>query len=264
MMEQPTPYTWNAGLYDSKHHFVTDYGESLLDVLAPQPGERILDLGCGTGHLANKIAQRGAAVVGIDNSPDMVKLARQNYPAQEFVQGEGAAFQFNEPFDAIFSNAALHWIPQAEDVVRCMAAALKPAGRLVVEFGSRGNVATIIGGIQNALQAQGNYLLQDNTPWYFPTIGEYAALLEKHGFRVLYATDVDRPTPLEGNDGLRNWLMMFGGALFRLLPAEQTEQIIQDIETRLRPTLYRDGQWVADYRRLRIVAVKQPSGAGAA
>lgn len=256
-MEMSTPQAWNASLYDTKHRFVSDYGESLIDILAPMPGERILDLGCGTGHLANKIAQHGAKVVGIDNSPDMINLARHNYPELEFVAGEGAAFHFDEPFDAIFSNAALHWIPQAEDVVRCMAAALKPGGRLVAEFGSRGNIAAIIGGIQNALQAHGHYLFQERVPWYFPSIGEYASLLEKHGFRVVYATDFDRPTPLDGEDGLRNWLVMFGGAVFRLLPSEQTEPIIQDIETRLRPVLYHDGQWIADYRRLRIVALKE-------
>src|SRR5262245_22068445 len=112
-MELPTPDTWNANLYDSKHHYVTDHGESLIIILAPLAGERILDLGCGTGHLAHKIALRGAKVVGIDNSPDMINLARRNYPEVEFAQGEGASFYFDEPFDAIFSNAALHWIAQA-------------------------------------------------------------------------------------------------------------------------------------------------------
>ena len=246
---------WNAHLYDTRHHYVSDYGDSLLELLAPRPGERILDLGCGTGHLAAKIAQQGAQVVGLDNSPDMIRLAQENYPTLKFVQGEGAAFHFDQPFDAIFSNAALHWMPQADEVARCLARALKPGGRLVAELGSRGNVAAIIGGMQKALRAYGYYFLDEQTPWYFPTLGEYAALLERHGFRVVYATDFDRPTPLDGDDGLRNWLVMFGGAFFRLVASEQREQIIADIETRLRPVLYRDGRWVADYRRLRLAAV---------
>ncbi|HEX2906812.1 MAG TPA: methyltransferase domain-containing protein, partial [Phototrophicaceae bacterium] len=236
---------WNADLYDAKHHYVTDYGASLVQLLAPQPGERILDLGCGTGHLAHQITERGAQVVGLDNSADMIQMAQQNYPDLTFIQGEATAFRFDEPFDAIFSNAALHWIKDAEPVVVSMARALKPGGRLVVEFGSRGNIGTLITGIQNALQAYGYYFLQEPLPWYFPSIGEYARLLEKHGFRVVYATDFDRPTPLEGENALRNWLAMFGGSFFRLIPADQIEPIIQDIETRLRPLLYRDGQWLA-------------------
>lgn len=256
-MNLPTPEAWNARLFDEKHHYVTDYGESLIDLLAPMRGERILDLGCGTGHLTHKIALRGAQVVGLDNSPDMIKLAQHNYPDLEFVQGEGAAFQFDRPFDGIFSNAALHWMTNAEAVARCMARALKRGGRMVAEFGSRGNINTIITGIQSTLQAFGYYGFQGGLPWYFPSIGEYASLLERHNFRVIYAADFDRPTPLEGEDGLRDWLTMFGGAFFRLIPADQTEQIIRDIETRLRPALYRDGQWVADYRRLRITAIKE-------
>ncbi|MBI5670952.1 MAG: methyltransferase domain-containing protein [Chloroflexi bacterium] len=260
-MNLPTPEAWNASLFDDKHHYVTDYGESLIDLLAPMRGERILDLGCGTGHLAYKIALRGAQVVGLDSSPDMLKLAQHNYPDLEFVQGEGTNFQFDQPFDGIFSNAALHWMTDADAVARCIARALKPGGRLVAELGSRGNIHTIITAVQNALQAFGYYVFRDGLPWYFPSIGDYASLLERHGFRVIYAADFDRPTPLEGETGLRDWLTMFAGAFFRLIPAEQTEQIIQDIETRLRPALYRDGEWVADYRRLRIMAVKQADAA---
>lgn len=256
-MESLPPHTWNADLYDSKHHFVADYGEQLIELLAPKPGESILDLGCGTGHLARKIAAFGARVVGVDNSPDMIQLACQNYPDLTFIQAEGSDYCPDEPFDAIFSNAALHWMPDAERVAACMWNALKPGGRLVAEFGSRGNIRIILTGINQALQAYGYYLLQAAPPWYFPALGEYASLLEKQGFRVVYAADFDRPTPLEGEDGLRNWLAMFGGSFFQLIPADQTGEIIADIETRLRPMLYRDGRWVADYRRLRIVALKE-------
>lgn len=257
MTDQPTPDAWNAGLYDEKHTFVTDYGETLIDLLAPMPGERVLDLGCGTGHLAYKIALRGARVVGLDNSADMIHLAQRNYPDLTFVPGDAADFQFDVPFDAVFSNAALHWIPQAERVINCIWQALRPGGRLVAELGSRGNIQSIITAVDNALKAFGYYFFQDRLPWYFPTLGQYASLLEKQGFRVAYAADFPRPTPLDGDDGIRNWLAMFGGGFFRLVPAEQSEQIIQDIETRLRPALYQDGRWVVDYRRLRVVAVRE-------
>ncbi|NWG15225.1 MAG: methyltransferase domain-containing protein [Chloroflexi bacterium] len=257
-MEKPlSPNAWNASLYDDKHHYVADFGEQLIELLSPKPGESILDLGCGTGHLAHKIAAFGARVVGVDNSADMIKLACQNYPELTFIQAEGGDYRPDEPLDAIFSNAALHWMTDAERVAAGMWRALKPGGRLVAEFGSRGNIQTILGGIGNALQAYGLYLFPDALPWYFPSLGEYASLLEKHSFRVVYAADFDRPTPLEGEDGLRNWLNMFAGSLFHFIPAEQTDEIIADIETRLRPVLYRDGQWIADYRRLRIVALKE-------
>ncbi|MGH6628953.1 MAG: class I SAM-dependent methyltransferase [Burkholderiales bacterium] len=128
---------WDSSLYDDKHSFVTKYGEGVLELLAPQPGERILDVGCGTGHLTQLIAGAGAQVTGMDNSAEMIATARAGHPDLRFVVGDAADFFFDEPFDAVFSNAALHWVHRAEEAVICMSRALKPGGRFVVEFGGK-------------------------------------------------------------------------------------------------------------------------------
>lgn len=245
---------WNATLYDVKHGFVTQYGEALLDLLAPRPGERILDIGCGTGHLTKQIADRGAAVIGLDNSPDMIASARTAYSDLAFVLGDAADFAFGEPFDAVFSNATLHWVKPPEDAVRCIAASLKPGGRFVAEFGGAGNVAHVANAIRDVRYA----LSGEDYPhdWFFPSIGDYAPMLEAHGLEVRAAWLFDRPTPLEGEDGLRNWLAMFGSSMLRGLTADETVYVTMEVERTLRATHYRDGQWFADYRRIRIVAVK--------
>ena len=135
---------WNAGLYDDKFSFIWEYGSNLIDLLDPQPGERILDLGCGTGHLTHVIAQRGGDVVGTDHSAEMIEQARVNYPEIRFAVEDASNFSVDEPFDAIFSNAVLHWVRDAEGAVDSMSAALKPGGRLVAEFGGKGNVRQIV------------------------------------------------------------------------------------------------------------------------
>lgn len=226
--------TWEPGLYDAVHRYVSDYGRSLVDVLAPQPGERILDLGCGTGTLTHEITQRGATVVGIDSSPEMIGQARQNYPKLDFRLADARGFSVSEPFDAVFSNAVLHWIQPPEDAVATVRNALKPGGRFIAEFGGKGNIRSII-------ESAGF------NPWYFPSIGEYSSLLEQHGLLVTNAALFDRPTPLEGENGIREWLGMF----FKppLPPSE-----IARIEAELRPKLFRDGAWYIDYKRLRISA----------
>jgi len=143
---------WNPSLYDQKHAFVFEYGKGLLPVLDPQSGELILDLGCGTGHLTKTIAESGARVIGIDSSPRMIEMARATYPELEFLVADARNFSFADPFDAIFSNATLHWVQPAESAVRCLSASLKTGGRFVAEFGGKGNVATIITAIQQAFR----------------------------------------------------------------------------------------------------------------
>ncbi len=200
--------TWNAELYDDKHSFVWKLGSSVVELLAPQPGERILDLGCGTGQLTALIAETGAEVVGLDNSPAMVEEARRLHPQLEFKEADAHDFDVAEPFDAVFSNAALHWIKEPDKVVACIAQSLKQDGRMAVEFGGHGNVRYLSTAIETASQS----LLGEMAPhpWYFPSIAEFAALLEYHGLEVTQAALIDRPTPLEGDDGLRNWVRTFG------------------------------------------------------
>jgi trans-aconitate 2-methyltransferase len=248
---------WDTSLYDGKHSFVWKYGADVIGLLAPRKGERILDLGCGTGHLTNKIAEQGAETVGIDYSSDMIEQARKNYPGLTFEIGDGTDFHFDEPFDAVFSNAAIHWMKDPEAVARCVWQALKPGGRFVAEFGGRGNLksiqTTLLDSVRKAVAPE-----QPSPSYkYYPSIGEFASLLEKQGFRVTYATHFDRPTALEeGEDGLRNWLATFSDNLLSTVPEEKRDQVICEIEDRLRPELYRDGTWFADYKRIRIVAVK--------
>src|SRR6185503_19634352 len=175
---------WDASLYYDKHSFVWKYGEEVVELLAPRIGERVLDLGCGTGHLTNKIALSGATVVGIDVSADMIEQARRLYPELRFELADGTSFNFEEPFDAVFSNAALHWIEEQDLVTDCIARALKSQGRFVAEFGGKDNTQKIKGALYRAAQAAGCVVTEEVKFRYFPSIGEYATLLESHGFTV--------------------------------------------------------------------------------
>ena len=249
-----TKQPWDAALYDGKHAFVWRHGASVVELLAPRPGERILDLGCGTGHLTATLAQAGAAVVGLDPSPAMLDQARSAYPHVEFVQGDARDFRFAEPFDAVFSNAVLHWVRPPEAVARCVRDALRPGGRFIAEFGGRGNVRAVVAALGAAAGQLG--LRLEGPAWYFPGVGEYAALLEAAGLEVTFAALFDRPTPLEGEGGLRDWVAMFARGVLDAVPAGRREEFLRAVETAARPTLYRDGTWTADYRRLRVVAVR--------
>jgi trans-aconitate methyltransferase len=164
-------------------------------------------------------------------------------------------FSFVSPFDAIFSNATLHWIPEAEQVARCIAASLKPEGRFVAEFGGKDCVATIRTAVQESFRELAHRDVDFG--WFFPSIGEYASLLEKHGLDVRSALLFDRPTPLEdGEKGLRNWIQMFGERVFLDVPDGLKQQILARTEEKTRDRMFNIGQWVADYTRLRIVAHK--------
>jgi trans-aconitate methyltransferase len=247
---------WNAGLYDDKHSFVWKMAAGLLELLEAKAGERILDLGCGTGHLTEQIAANGAEVVGVDRSSDMIRQAKEEYPALQFEVMDAREIAFAELFDAVFSNATLHWIKEPEKVIARIAAVLRPRGRFVAEFGGKGNVGALMTAVEQAWRKVG---ISGPTPypWYYPSIAEYAGLLEKHRLEVTYAILFDRPTPLEdGERGLRNWLNMFGGSFLGQLSADQREATVAAIEQEARSALWRESQWVMDYRRLRIIAKK--------
>ena len=246
--------TWNTTLYDQNHAFVFQMAQGVLELLKSQVGERILDLGCGTGHLTQQIADAGATVIGLDSSPEMVAAAGAAYPAVEFVLGDAAHFAFDQPFDAVFSNATLHWVLQADAAAACIAAALKPGGRFVAEFGGKNNIQRIAHATEQAIKRVTGHAVPQ--VWYFPSIGEYATLLEAHGFEVRSTWLFDRPTPLEGPDGLRNWISMFGGGLWTGVAEQDKPAILDKIEQALRATNYADGRWMADYRRIRIEAYK--------
>jgi len=249
---------WNANLYDDKHAFVFKYGEDLVSLLNPQQGEKILDLGCGTGYLSHYIAETGARVTGIDNSATMIEKARAAYPEVDFQVLSAADFQFPHPFDAIFSNAALHWVLEKDSAIDCIYRNLRPGGRLVLEMGGKGNVEEIVLAIRKVLTRHGYFKNATTQVWYFPSLGEYTSLLEKRGFRINYASHYDRPTELQDTDsGIRDWIKMFGNAFFKDLPATAIDPILDEIQESVRPTHYRGHKWVADYKRLRIEAIRQ-------
>jgi trans-aconitate methyltransferase len=242
------PDRWDSSLYDDRHSFVWKKAAGLIDLLDPQPGERVLDLGCGTGHLTAQIAERGAEVIGLDASLSMVAQARQNYPKLKFALADARTFELGSGFDAVFSNAALHWIPESAAVIASVARALKPGGRFVLEMGARGNIARIVEVLTAVLDAASN-------PWYFPSAAEYASVLEQQGFEVEALWTIERWNKLEHPErGLREWLEMFAGAWFESVPARDRGALVAEIESRLRASLFRDGAWWADYRRLRVVA----------
>jgi trans-aconitate methyltransferase len=246
------PDNWDSSLYDDRHSFVWKKAGELIDLLGPQAGERILDLGCGTGHLAAQIAESGADVIGLDSSVSMIAQARQNYPKLRFMLADARQLKFDEPFDAVFSNAALHWITEAGSVIESVAGALKPHGRFVLEMGAKGNVARIVNALSAALKAAG---YTPRNPWYFPSAGEYASLLEQHGFEVQSLCTFERWNRLEHPEkGLREWLEMFAGVWFEGIPEAARRSLVADVESRLRPELLCNGAWWADYRRLRVLA----------
>ncbi len=243
---------WDTESYDEGHSFVFEYGEGVVDLLEPERGERILDLGCGTGHLTARISDSGANTVGLDASKAMISNARDSYPECEFVREDARDFSFDEPFDAVFSNAVLHWIPDQDAVLESVADALGPGGRFVAELGGAGNVAAIVDAVRIEAAERG-YGVEG--PWYFPSVGDYASKLELHGLETRYATLFDRPTKLEnGTDGLADWLEMFGDSLLSPIPADERQSVISGVEDRLREDYLEDGTWTADYRRLRVVA----------
>lgn len=258
MSERPTAAgsPWNADLYE-KHDFVWKYGADLISLLAPKPDERILDLGCGTGQLTAQIAESGARVLGVDQSREMIEAARKAHPDLQFEIADARKLRFREEFDAVFSNAVLHWVQEPELALQSIWRALRPNGRFVAEFGGKGNIRALQEAFDRALSELGATKLGELSPWYFPSPGEYATLAEKNGFEVNFITLFDRPTALsDGAAGLRNWITMFFGDYLSKTDAATKEEFIRRVEERLRPNYFRDGQWWADYRRLRLVAHK--------
>jgi trans-aconitate methyltransferase len=248
---------WNATLYDDKHGFVSKYGEDVVKLLAPEKGERILDIGCGTGHLTHLIAQAGARVIGIDNSASMIQRAQAAYPDLDFRVMSATDFHFPTPFDAVFSNAALHWVLDKESAVDHIAQALRPGGRLVLEMGGKGNTEEIVVATRKALTRHGYYSNAAIQLWYFPSLSEYTTLLEKKGFRVRFAAHFDRPTELQDTEnGVKEWVKMFCNAFFSNIPDSEVDTILGEIQEAVKPTNYRNGSWYGNYKRLRIAAVK--------
>ena len=226
-------------------------------MLDAKPGEHILDLGCGTGHLTQRIQSLGAIVTGIDSSPEMIHQAQENFPEIKFGVADATNFYFAEPFDAIFSNAVLHWIKDQDSLIKTVYDNLKPGGRFVAEMGGRGNVGKMIAATQQVLLKHGYVDQAAILMWYFPGLGEYTKRLEDQGFRVIFATHYDRKTPLQdGDKGIAKWIAMFGNEYMKGVPEEEKPEIFKEITDLLEPQYNEDGQWYADYKRLRFIAIK--------
>ncbi len=248
---------WNAALYDHKHSFVSNYGTDVIELLAPKKDEHILDLGCGTGDLAKNLFDRGIHVVGIDKSANMISQAQNKYPKIPFYVNDALDLPFKNTFDAVFSNAVFHWIKQPVLALENIYSSLKEGGRFVAELGGKGNVQMITDEVRNQFQQLGLNFDEELFPWYFPSVGEYTTLMEKVGFDVIYAYHFERPTHLEGENGLRNWLKMFGESMFAGFGEETKNIIIMNTEQNLRSIMYKDSNWIADYKRLRVVGIKK-------
>lgn len=252
------PQEWRPESYDRNARFVSDLGVPVLDLLDPKPGELVLDLGCGDGALTQRIAATGARVVGVDASPELIAAARAR--GLDADVGDGHALAFSAMFDAVFSNAALHWMTRPDAVVAGVRRALKPGGRFVGEFGGHGNVAAVVTALIAALDRYG---LDGTTavPWYFPTTTEYAALLTSHGFTVTSIALLPRPTLLP--TGMEGWLKTFAAPFLHRLPERDRADALNAVLRMLAPSLRdRSGIWTADYVRLRFAA-HLPADAGA-
>jgi trans-aconitate methyltransferase len=239
---------WDPEAYDANARFVSDLGAGVVELLDPLPGERILDLGCGDGALTKVLIETGADVVGVDGSPEMVASARAAGVDANVVDGH--ALPFDCEFDAVFSNAALHWMTRPDEVIAGVARALKPGGRFVAEMGGHGCVAAVVTALLAVLERRGingKALI----PWYFPTPDDYRVRLERGGFEVDTMLHFPRPTPLPGD--VIDWLDVFAGPFLGEVddPAEAKAEVAE----LLRPSLCDErGNWTVDYVRLRVAA----------
>jgi trans-aconitate methyltransferase len=242
--------SWDASRYAGHGRFVALLAESLVDALDPQPGERILDLGCGDGFLTRRIAASGATVVAVDSSPEMVAAAKEQGADARCVNAE--SLPFDQEFDAVFSNAALHWMSDHDAVLRGVRQALKPGGRFVAECGGQGNIAAIRVALLAVMTAHGISAKRIEHNRFF-SAAEYRTRLENQGFLVEEITLTPRPTPL--SSGMAAWLETFRRSVLELLPQEKRAGAIEQIVTLLKPVLCdREGHWTADYVRLRFLA----------
>jgi SAM-dependent methyltransferase len=245
---------WDPQAYATHAAFVPALGNAVLDLLGVQAGERILDLGCGDGVLTEKLVAAGAAVIGVDADPAMVAAAVAR--GLDARLGDGRRLAFGPEFDAVFSNAALHWLGEPAPVVAGVFRALKPGGRFVGEFGGHGNIAAIRVALR-AVLAQRGYRVPSVEDNYYPTAEEYRAALEAGGFVVDSCAIVPRPTLVAS--GMSAWLQTFRGGFIDAagVPPEKRAQVIEDTRAMLRPILAdASGNWIADYVRLRFAARK--------
>ncbi len=245
--------TWDPDRYARNARFVAELGAPVVDLLAPRAGERILDLGCGDGALTAKLAALGCHVTGVDSSVEQIDAAKKLGLDTRVMNG--ATLDFTGEFDAVFSNAALHWMRDPAKVIAGVYRALRPQGRFVAELGGHGCVAKIKNALVEALNRRGINGEAAN-PWYFPTVADYSQHLTSGGFTVNYIALIPRPTLLPGD--VTGWLETFAGSFTSTLPPAERPPYLAEVREVLRPQLCdTQGRWTADYIRLRFAATRR-------
>jgi SAM-dependent methyltransferase len=252
---------WSPADYAANAAFVPALGAAALALLDPQPGELILDLGCGDGTLTLQIMAAGARAIGLDASPEMVEAARAK-GVDAFVADaqaldlEGQALRFGR-FDAAFSNAALHWMLDPGAVATGVFAMLRAGGRFAGELGGEGNLAALRRGLRDELEARG-YCVPAEDPHWYPSAEQFVRLYGDAGFTGVQAQSIPRPTPLPA--GVAGWVKTFRSGLLdvAMVPEWERDEVAAAVERRLEPVLRQpDGSWSADYVRLRF-AMRKP------
>ena len=239
---------WNPEEYARNARFVSDLGQPVLDLLAPIPGERVLDLGCGDGVLTRRILEMGCSVVAVDSSAEQVAAARAQGLDARVEHAESLPFEGE--FEAVFSNAVLHWVKDHDAMLTGVSRALVPGGRFVAELGGAGCVQEIRSALHASLKGRG-VDAGSLDPWFFPTRAEYEGLLRRHGFAIDSLELFPRPTPLPGD--ISGWLETFAQPFLGGVPEGERRSVVDEVREALRPKLYAsDAGWVADYVRLRF------------
>lgn len=243
---------WNSSLYDEKHDFVAEYGKGLLEFIPDNKAQTILDLGCGTGTLTAQLVGLGSRVAGVDSSQSMIERAKAQFPNIEFRVCDALALPFEKEWDIVFSNAVFHWISDHDALLTSIYNVLRPKGLLVCEFGAKGNIETIENAFAKICEESGyNYRPKFN----FPTERTFGKLLEDNGFIIDRIYEYDRPTVLEDAErGLANWMIQFFASELSEMSEDAQAGVLDRVEELTRAALWNGEAWVADYRRLRVVA----------
>lgn len=241
--------SWDPETYQTVADFVAKLGEPLIKLLAPKPTDIILDVGCGDGSLSAKVLPLCRTLVGVDSSPQMIEAAIER-GINGYVK-DAQHLDFNEHFDSVLSNAALHWMKSPEAVLSGIFKALKPGGVFVAEFGGLGNADKIVVALEHALNKRD---IAFNNPWYFPSAEEYSTLLTQQGFIIEHIKLFERFTPLPQH--LSHWILTFAQSFLRQTSATQSKEIINEVVNEIRDDLYADQQWHVDYVRLRLKAIR--------
>lgn len=242
---------WSAEYYATHAGFVAKLGSPVAELLNARPGERVLDLGCGEGTLTEELSRSGAEVIGVDPSDDMLKSAKSR--GLDVFKGDAENLTFNEEFDAVFSNAALHWVKDLEKAAASVFRSLRSGGRFVGEFGGAMNVSSLCSVFQMVAKQRGVAL---EMSWNFPTADEWQKILESAGFTVQESKITPRPTPLPS--GMMAWLNTFCSPMLEQFPEASREEVAQEVVEALRWSHQdKSGNWTMDYVRLRFSATKK-------